>query len=333
MAGSPAPNFTVRQEHTNVPLNNLVTGYHPSGFIAEQVAPVIPVKNESDYYYKYDKLQAFRLGRSDGKASLRADKARAKQLNFGATLDSYIAEEYALEATVSDRELANADAPLNLVDARIRRTQDLILADYELRVANLVETAANYPAANVVTLSGTSQWNNASFVSQPSNQHSAIKAVVDAGKEAIRKATGGKLPTHIILPRPVEVVLANDPGLVDLVKYNVTNVMSSLVEGDYLGPTLWGMKILRPLGMYTTAVEGETTTLTDIWGKNVLMFYQEPTPSLDTLTLAFTLRQRPWAVKTFRDEFSDSTIYRPSFVQAEKLVISDCGYLIQNAVA
>lgn len=333
MAGSPAPQFTsARQEHVNVPLSNFALGYHPTGFIAEQVFPVNPVKNESDLYYKYDKGQAFRVGRSDGRASIRPDGTRAKQLNFGATLDSYQAEESAYETYVTDRELANADSALNIEQSRIRRVQDLVLVDYELRVSNIVSNSANYPSANVTTNSGTSQWNNTGFTSSPAYQHSAIKAQFDAGIEAVRKSTGGLLPNYVILPRPIEVVMFNDPGLVDLVKYNYSNP-TNLISGNYLGDTLWGMKILRPLSLYTVAAEGEAVTLLDIWGKNVIMFYRDANLGLDMLTLGLTLRQRPWQVKSFRDEYEDKTVHRAGFIQAEKFVTGDCGYLIQSAVA
>ncbi len=46
-----SPNFTVRSAHVNVPLTQFSVGYHPLGMIAEQVFPVVPVSNESDYYY------------------------------------------------------------------------------------------------------------------------------------------------------------------------------------------------------------------------------------------------------------------------------------------
>ncbi|MGZ6390365.1 MAG: hypothetical protein ACXWQZ_14035, partial [Ktedonobacterales bacterium] len=63
------------------------------------------------------------------------------------------------------------------------------------------------------------------------------------------------------------------------------------------------------------------------------LMYRDPNPGLDALTLGLTLRQRPWQVKQYRDEQIDATFYRPSFVQAEQLVASDCGYLLQNVIA
>ena len=324
-----SPNFTVRSAHVNVPLTQFSVGYHPLGMIAEQVFPVVPVSNESDYYYFWDKGQAFRVERSDGKGSLRADGTRPKLVNFGATLKTYTAEEFAMETRITDRERANADNALALEQSKVRRVQDLLYIDYEIRVASVLTTAATYPAANVTTLSGTSQWNNASFSSQTGNQHSVIKANIEAGKEAIRKATGGLLPNTIVIPRAVAAVMYNDVGLADIVKYTAPNLMVD----DLLPQTLWGMRVLIPTVPFTTSAEGETPAMSDVWGKNVILMYREPNPGLDALTLGLTLRQRPWQVKQYRDEQIDATFYRPGFVQAEQLVAPDCGYLLQNVIA
>ena len=329
MAGTATPNFTVGSVHVNGPLTQLSLGYHPQGMIAEQVFPVLAVNHESDLYYKWDKGQAFRVGRSDGSASLRADRSRAKRLNFGATLDSYTAQEYALEDTISDREAANQDTPLNLAASKIRRLQDLILMDYELRVANIATTTGNYAAANFTTLAGANQWNNASFVSNTNGQHSVIAGEIFTGKNAVRASTGGLVPNTIVIPYAVAMVVANDPGLIDLIKYT----RSDLLVEDLLPPRLWGMDVLIPRGEYTAGVEGEAVTLSDVWGKNVVMFYKDPNPGLDSLTFGLTMRARPWQVKTYREEAEDSTVYRPSFVQAEKLVTADCAYLINACIA
>ena len=326
----PSPNFTVRSVHVNKPLTQFSVGYHPMGMIAEQVFPVVPVSNESDIYYFWDKGQALRIERTDGYGSLRADGTRAKLLNFGATQKTYTAEEFAMQTRVTDRERANADNALALEQSKIRRVKDILYLDYETRVATLMTTAANFPAANVATLAGVNQWNNASFTSQTGNQHSVIKANIETGKEAIRKATGGLLPNTIIVPRAVAAVMYNDVGLADLVKYTAPNLMVD----DLLPQTLWGMRVLIPTVPSTTTAEGEATIVTnDVWGKNVILAYIDPNPGLDALTLGLTLRQRQMQVYQYREEPVRSTFYEPSFIQAEKLVAPDCGYLIASAIA
>jgi hypothetical protein len=330
MAGTPTPNYTVRGVHINQALSSMSVGYHPQGMIAEQIFPVVPVQHESDDYYFWDKGQRFRVDRTDGKASLRADGARARQMNFGAVPKTYTCEEYAYETFITDRQRANADAALQLEITKTRAVQDLVLLDQELRIANLVMNPANN--TNSVTLSGTSQWNNASFVSQPTSgpAFSNIKLALDTGMEAIRQATGGLDPNVIVITKPVARVMSRDIGLVDYVKYT----HSDLLVAGLLPPNLWGMKVVIPGATYTNTVEGEAvTSFTDVYGKNVWLGYVAPQPGLDILTYGAIFRSREWQVKQWRDEAIDTTFYRPSFVQTEQLIAPDCGYLIQNAVA
>ena len=335
MAAIASPNLTVRGEHISAPLSDFSLGYHPLGFVAEQICPVMPVKKRNDLYYKWDKLSAFRLARADGQGTMRADGARANLERFGTTTDGYVAWEYALETEITDEERDNADVPLQLEQSRVRRVQDKILIDFELRVAKLLTTAGNFTNGNVVTNSGTSQWNNASFSSlgTTGSGHSGILAQLLTGINVIRQNTGGLVPNTIVIPFSVAIVMANDPGFADMRKY----VQDLLGGGDQFGnlvpPTILKMRVLIPTAGYTTQNEGVAGSISDIWGKNVVLAYIDQTPTLDSLTLAKTFRSRPWQVKVYRDEFTDKTIYRPSFVQTEKLVAQDCGYLIAAAIA
>lgn len=329
MAGSYSPQSGVRGVHIRQDLGNLSVGYHPTGFIAEQLFPIFPVAHESDEYWFWDKGQAFNILRSDGNGSLRADGTPSKEMAFGATKKSYIAEEYALSTKITDRERANADNSLRLEASRTRRVQDLVLLDYEKRVATIAFTAGNYASANKTTNSGATQWNDASFTSIPTGSQSAIVAQLLTGRDAVRKSTGGRYPNTIVIPPSVMAVMRNDKGLTELMKY--TNSM--LPDGRPFGDSLLGMKVLEPAALYQNVSEGEATSLSDVWGKSVLLAYVNPNPGIDDLTLGLTFRQRGWQVMSWREDRIKSTFYEPSFVQDEKAITFDCGYLIVNAIA
>jgi hypothetical protein len=329
MAGTNPGNFSVRGVHINQALSTLSIGYHPSGMVAEQVFTPIAVNHESDDYWFWDKGQAFRVARSDGYGTVRADKSRAVAVNFGASVKSYTAFEFAAETDISDRERDNADAALQLEVSKVRRAQDLVLLEQEIRVAALLTNTATYAAANTTTLSGTSQWNNASFASQSSGTQSIIESNIDTGREAIRIATGGLEPNAIIVPRAVARVMKRDVGVRDQIKYTDPNIL----VGGHLPPQLWGLNVIMPGAVYTTSAEGESVTMTDVWGKSVVIAYVNPNPGLDALTLGAIFRVKPWQVKQWRDEAIDTTYYRPHMIQTEQVVAADCGYLIKNAIA
>ena len=324
-----SPNFTVGSVHIDEALSDFSTAYRPKGGIADQLFPVKTVKNKSDQFWRWNKGQAFRVARADGMGTLQPDRAPAKVRNYGAVPDRYQTRRFALADSVSWDERENADESLQLEQHKVAAIQDEIMLDFELRVKNMCYATANYAATNYTTLSGTSQWNNSGFTSIGSGGHSAIKAVIDAGKQAVSQQTGGLKPNLIIIPLQVAIVMNNDAGLVDLIKYTKSDM---LVE-DLLPPTLWGMKVLVPSITYQNTVEGEPDNLQYIWGKNVWMGYVDPNPGIDTLTFGTTFRWHDFQVRTWQDQPSRVDWYEVSVDQDEHLISADCGYLIQNAIA
>lgn len=322
--------------HLNQLLANLSIEYRPTNarFITDDVFPVLPVDKENDTYALWDKSQRFRVIRTDGNDSLRADGTRAAQKKYGWTYDTYVAQEFSEEFGITDREAANTDAGLQLIQAHMAGIQDDILLHRELRVANLLTTAANYASTNKVTKSGTSQWNNASFASQTTVLASQIKNDIDTAKNAIRQQLGGVMPNTIILPEPVAQQAENDFGLMDLLKHNggITDLVSNgypLADGN----KFFGLRILRPSGTYESENEGESSTVTDIWGKNVVVCYVGPAAPR-TLTFGLQIRKQPFgAMKQYRDEGIDTTFYRVGMIQTEKLIVANAGYLISAVIA
>lgn len=327
-----SPNFTVGSVHHSAPLTNFSLAFRPDGLVAEQVYNLMPVMHENDIYYVWDQAQATRLRASDGSGTMVADGAPAMEENYGATEASYKAESYKLATKITDRMRSNADDVLRLEETYIANIQTKILLEQEVRVATQLTTTGNYTLTsptNTTTLSGTNQWNNASFASQTTATQSIIKKNIDDGREAIRQQTNGKEANTIIIPAAVARVVARDVGVMDQVKYTA----SDLLVGGMLPPVLWGLKVIVPHANYTTTVEGGTAAYTDVWGKHVVILYRDPSPGINTLTTGMIFRSRAWMVRQWREEQIEATKYEASVVQTEKFVAQQCAYLIYNAIA
>jgi hypothetical protein len=325
-----------RMGHLNQLLSQMSIEYRPTRgrYIVDDIFPVLPVQFENDSYAVWDRGQRGRVDRTDGRDTLRADGARAREKKFGWTLQSYIAEEWAEDFYVTDRELANSDAGLDIVLAHSNGVYDDILRDRELRVANVLTTLATYASSNRITLSGVNQWNNASFVSQSTALFSQIKKNVNDGKNAIRQSTLGALPTHIVLPEAVALVMENDFALMDALKHNgaIPNLVS---DGQPLGhgSQFFGMTVLRPSMAYQTEVEGETAAISDVWGKHVVMAVVGPAAQR-TITLGLQFRVKAFGMlNSWREDAVTSTYYRVGMIQSENVVAANAGYFIQNAIA
>jgi hypothetical protein len=319
----------VNEVHIDAALTNLATGYHPAGMIGETIFPIIPVKNESDKYYEWNKGEAFRVPDN----TMRADGSRAKTIGFSLSTSTYSAEEYSLNVQVTDRQIANADIVINLRSAKTRRVKDILMLDQEIRIATLLTTQGNWAATNRVQLSGTQQWNNASF--DNTVVASSIEGRIDTGKEAVRTQTGGHEPNKIIIPSAVAKVIKKDSKVRDLIKYTHADL---LVDGD-LPPVLWGMKVVIPKAAKNTNKEGNATqTLTDVWGKHVVLLYVADGPAIDEISAGYIFRvsnsaHTPWGVRTWREEDKKSEMIEVEVCQDEKLISNVAGYFIEDVIS
>jgi len=306
------------QVHIDAGLSNLSIAYRPSGFVADIVMPVLKVAKESDLYFKWDRGNALRVPETK-----RADGGESNKVTFDVTKNStYHCEEYALNADVTDRQIANADSILNLRATKTMYVKDLLMLDREKRVATLLTTTGNYDSSVYTTLSGVNQWNNDSFVG-------SIEKDIDDGKEAVRGLIGHE-PNIIIIPAAVAKVVKRDAQVRELIKYTQNNL---LVNGD-LPPVLWNMKVVIPTAINITSIKGHATTTTaDVWGKHVVMTYVPENGSINTPAHAYTLRNRDWRVKTWREESKSKEVIEVSVIDDEIVTSDISGYLIYNAIA
>jgi len=319
----------VNEVHIDVALTNVSTGYHPTGMIGETIFPIVPVAKESDKYYEWNKGEAFRVPDS----TMRADGTKSKTIGFSLSTTTYSAEEYALNIQVTDRQRDNADSVINLRASKTRRVKDILVLDQEIRIATLLTTQGNWASTNRVQLSGTQQWNNASY--DNTVVVSSIEGRIDTAKEAVRTQTGGHEPNKIIIPSAVAKVIKKDSKIRDLIKYTHADL---LVDGD-LPPKLWNMDVIIPKASKNTNKEGNATqTLTDVWGKHVVLVYTTTNPAVDEISAGYIFRvsngaHTPWGVRTWRDESEKAEYIEVEVCQDEKLVSNVAGYLIEDCIA
>ena len=303
--------------HIDAALTNLSIQYQPTGYIADQVMPILKVKNESDKFFKWDRGTSLRVPESK-----RADGAESNKVLYKVTTDSYQCEEYALNTDVTDRQLKNADKILNLRANKMKMTKNLITLDREKRVDSLLTTTGNYDSAVRVTLAGTNQWNNDSFAG-------SIELDIDTGKEAVRALIGFE-PNMIIIPAAIAKVMKRDDAIRELIKYTQSNL---LINGD-LPPSIWNMKVLIPTAINITSIEGHATTTTaDVWGDDVILTYVPAGGSIDTPAHAYTFRSRNFRTKAGREEKRGTEVIEVSMIDDEKITSDISGYLITNAIA
>lgn len=298
--------------HVDAILTNVSIAYRNLAFVGQRLMPVVPVKKESDKYYKYGK-ERFRAP-----DAIRAPKAAAKEIDWKVSTGTYSAEEYALAQAIDDRERDNADSPLNLETDTTEVLTDNLLLGQEKRIATLVTSTANI--TQNVTLAGNSQWSDA--------VNSDPVADVNTARQTILDATGLE-PNAMVLPYKVFNKLKVHKDILDRVKYSQLGVVTldllrALFEVDQI--LLAGAKV-------DSANEGQASNLTDVWGKDVVLAYVAPRPGIKTLSLGFTFQARAFQVRRWREDKRHSDVFEVSHVVDERLVAPDCAYLIKAAIA
>lgn len=306
--------------HVNAALSNFALGYKNGRMIADEISPALKVEKESDKYYVWDRGNIYRLPKT-----LRADGADSGEVEFALSNTTYQCEEYALKSRTTERQRKNADSVLRLEQSKVRMVQELLMLDREQRVATLLTTQGNWDSSVRTQLSGTDQWNNASFAGD-------IESDMDTGKEAVRSVIGLE-PNHIIIPAAVAKVIKRDPTIRELIKYTQNNL---LVNGD-LPPTLFNMKVHIPGAINITSEEGAATTTTaDVWGKHVVMLWIPEGREVvnEDPVCVKTFRARDWRVNQWEEPSKGKSIwYEPSLVEDVVLTSNISGYFIEDAIA
>ena len=281
--------------------------YRNSEYIADRVAPIVPVTKTSGKYFVYGR-ENFTIPES-----LRAPGTLSSTVGWSVSTDEYQCYEYALNDLIDEIIRDDADASLNIEQSTVEYLTDMILLGREKRVADLVTNASTF--ANTEP---NPNWNEASCTPI---------ADVEAACEAMRKACGRR-PNLMVLPGAVFSSLKTCDEILATLKSGVAKVSVELLQDLFGIP-----EILIANAVYNTAKEGDTESLSDVWGDTVGLYYNQPGTGQKTITAAKTFRQRPFRVMRASIPTQHSEWYEPSMVEGLKVTSDVAGYLLTNCNA
>jgi len=305
-----------RDAHLDVPLSNVaVKAFQGTeDYIAQQLMPVVPVGKQSDKYYVIDKDAWLRIDNS-----LRAPKTAPRRVEFQVSSEGYFCDNYALAAENALEDLANADAALRLREGSTEHVTEMLLRDYENRVASMVLSGSNL--GSYVSLSGTDKWSDYT--------NSDPVADVTTAHAFIRGQTGLTANTMVI-DKDTLTIVRRHPILLDMYKYNGTG----LVSMDVIKSVFEVENVLVGKGIKNNAAYGATASITNIWGNNVVLAHVKPGMSLKTATFGLSFRWTPAGIpgpmQAFRyrdpDPGKKVEVVEVGMYQDEKIVAKDLSY-------
>ena len=312
-----------RTVHIDAPLSNLVVGFEPTGLIVNDLYPVVNVAKQSDLYYEYTKGDFFRIPET----TARAPKTKGRTVEFSVSSKAYYAANYALVEEMSYEVMANADTPLKLREKAARNLTNLLMLDYEVRVADQLTTGSNLGS---YATPGSLWSSSAAGTSDPFSD-------MQTAKSAIRSTTGLEANT-IILGRQVYDALIRHADIIDRIKY----VQKGVVTADILASLFDVDRVLIGNSIKNTGSEGLADSFSDVWGKNCVLAHLTRGADADgrNPSLGYSFRWTnplfgtPMAVEAWDDpDHGNFTNMRVQYYQDEKIVAPELGYLWENAVA
>jgi len=309
--------------HVDRALSNFAVEYTNEEYIAQAVAPYVPVGKKSDKYFVYDKKDRFTAPQT-----IRGPKDEAKEVEWNVSDSDFSCVDHALKDFVPDSMTANADMPITPREKSTETLVDLLLLSFEIATATLATTYANYGASYRIQLSGGDQLDNYS--------ESDPIGVIDTGKAACFKE-----PNTIIMGAEVWNILKRHPQILDHVKGGATSGDPAKVTLQNLAEIFEVERILVGKAKKNTANKGQTASFSYVWGKDIVCAYIDPQPSTIGVSAWKTFRWiqmstgEGFQVRTYRDEKrgGGGEVIEPETSYESKAICTDVAYLIDTAIS
>lgn len=288
---------TSRDVHYDVLLTNVSIGYTNPSYIADQLFPIVPVQKQSDKYLIFDQSHWFR-----NEAKLRAPGTKSERGGWTYSDSSYFCDRFSYGHEIYDEERDNADSQFTLDQDGAAFASDKVLMQRE------VAFATNFFTTSVW---GTDKTGGSDFT-RWSDYASSDPLGDMAGWMDTVEGYIGREPNRLAIGKEVWTKLKWHPDLIDLVKYTQRGQLST-----ELVATMFELEsILIGRALYTTSAEGTaeaSVTYTRIWGKNGLLMYTPPAPSIRTPAAGYTFTwnrvpNSMMYIKRMRDEEREADI-------------------------
>lgn len=256
--------------HVDQVLSNISLAWTNEGMVGNRLLPQVPVRKQSDKYYTFGR-ETWVPETTDVRApGTVANEIPGRKLS----LDTYYAQEHALQIAVTDEERENADSPLAPDADATELVTSKILLGREIAIRDLVTTAASYATGMTVTLSGTDQWSDYTN-SDPIDD-------LKAGRHAMHAKVFFE-PNTAVIPYQVMSKLEDHPDFLDRIKYSERAILTPELIAAITGipnPIIPGLGV--GAGGYGTPI-----TTSYLWGKDVLLAYVPPRAGLRVPAFAY----------------------------------------------
>ncbi len=298
-------------------LTNVSRKLIPTGYISEMILPVAQVKQTSGLLGFY------------GKGHLRIENdivgGNTPYPMITTTTrdsDSYLITKHGQSDVITEEDYDNVEKPF---DVESDTTEDLTTRLWTGKEKGLADALGSTSVITQnVTLAGTDQLNDYTN-SDPIGRFKTARLAV--------KAASGVVPNLGVMSWEVFEVVKYNPDLLDLVKYTKTSDGGLGVA--QMAAAMGVQQLLIGVVPYNSAVEGQTDSLANIWGKNINFLVAPKNPSKKQTTLGYRVqRKNPRRVfKSLQDNPPGSKLILVDDSYQFLFVDVTAAYLIKDAIA
>jgi len=306
--------------HVDAVLTNYSQQYKNEALIAGDVLPIIPVMKRSDKFFKYDKDQRFTLP-----STKIGPKSEAGEVELSLSTDNYSVEDYALQEFVSRAEQENADSPLNPERDAVDFLMELLMLDFEKRVADKVFAAATYPTGNKTLLAGVNQWSDTVNAKPINDIMTGLDATFVRPNIAVFGAESWK-------------AFRQHPQIIDAVKGATRSqgAKGGIASREDVAALFELDAILVGRSRRNTAAKGQTAAFGRLWGKHCSLLSVKAGLSPRSISFGMTFQELKPTVMRWDEPkrgVKGGTVIKCALNTAEAVKAPDLGYFIENATA
>jgi hypothetical protein len=261
--------------HIDVVLTQISVAWPNEGLVGNVLFPSVPVAKQSDKYYVFQGREGWYPALDDA----RAPGTEANEVpGLTVSVNSYYAQEHALQIAVTDEERQNADSPLSPDVDGAEMLASRIALGKEYRIYNTVATAANYNAS-LTAIPGTTSgfgplWDSNATATPIKDFRVAMRLVHKLSFLS---------PNQAIIPYKVMSALEDAQDFITRIQY----VERAVLTPDLVASLLGLNNVVVPGFGIATNNPGQVLALQYLWNTEALLAYTPPRPGLKVPAFAY----------------------------------------------
>lgn len=270
--------------HEEEELSTYLAGYSPTGFRADEASKIILVDHDKDKFRNFNSDDAFR--RVDVKGSI---EGAIPEVDPIPEINSYQVVDRFIGAFVNEITETNATKLFRPRQQAMKRVRWAVQLDREIDTWDLLQTAANWAAANTVTLGAGFEWNGGASGDPILDLQTRIEASAQLVTDIwMNQKVANSMLRHPLVRDHMRQMLGDNA--VNSAIGNVANAQARSVDFQIPG--------LPPVHVVAGKVKNETTSALDfILSDHVVLTTSPPGVPTDGMEIAtsYTFRRRGMA--------------------------------------